>query len=404
MELLFYFVTVSFKKNMPKGKYCLSPNFTFIPSNDLMLANNPEATGLRNKKTGEVLVLNPFIASFLKIFETPALLQKAVDFFVVEIQESVKTVKPVIKDFFDSMTQKGVLVKENEVAKILNKPIMPNGEGQKMGDYLLKKRLGFAPPIDVYLAEKLEKLYVVKRINFTPNCPSKFIKKDQKIFSHEFKILKILRGCSGICPLIKFYPKEDFAVVEYFAGISLEKKIESTETKFSLIEKIKIFKKVLETMAFMHEKGVLHGDLHHGNILINEDLDVKIIDFDLALHVSERKNDKILRGGVKEFIPPERIDLSVFEVVNNPPDFKSEVFQIGIIAYFIFFEKLPFQGNTWHDLARSILKEKAIFENPNVPLFITKIIKKALNKRRGKRFNSATQMHSKFERLKDRLR
>ena len=383
---------------MPKGKYCLSPDFTFVPSNDLMLDDNPEATGLRDKKSGEVLVLNPFIASFLKIFETPATLQMAVDFFVVKIQESKKNVKPTIKKFFDSMTQKGVLVKQKDVAKILNKPIMPNGEGQKMGDYFLKKRLGFAPPIDVYLAEKSEKLYVVKRILFAPNYPPKFIKKDRKIFGYEFKMLKILRGCSGICPLIKFYPKEDFAVIEYFAGVSLEKKIETLEKQLSLLEKIGIFEKILETMAFMHEKGVLHGDLHHGNILVNEYLDIKIIDFDLALHISERKKDKILRGGVKEFIPPERIDLSVFEVVNNPPDFKSEVFQIGIIAYFIFFEKLPFQADTWQDLAHSIIEEKPNFENPDAPLFILKIIRKALRKKRNKRFDSAFQMFKKFKR------
>ena len=307
---------------MPKGKHCLSPNFTFIPSNDLMLDSNPKAIGLRDTKTGEVLVLNPFIASFLKIFETPATLQKAVDFFVFEIQESKKTVKPIVKDFFDSMTQKGVLVKENEVAKILNKPIMPNGEGQKMGDYLLKKRLGFAPPIDGYLAEKSEKLYVVKRILFAPNYPPKFVKKDRKLFRHEFKMLKTLRGCSGICPLIKFYPKEDFAVIEYFAGISLEKKIETLEKQLSLLEKIEIFKKILETMAFMHEKGVLHGDLHHGNILVNEYLDVKIIDFDMAFHAELKENETTHYGGAYDFIAPEKINIDAFHIACAPADFR----------------------------------------------------------------------------------
>lgn len=384
---------------MQKGRYCLSPNFIFIAPFELMLANDLDAHGLKNTKTGEVLIINPFITSFLKIFETPATLQDALDFFVLETQEPEKNVKSIISDFFNSMTQKGILVKENDVAVILNKPTMPNGEGQKIGDFFLKKRLGYAPPVDVYLAEKEGKLFIIKRILFAPNYPPKWVKNDRKLFRHEFKILKILRGCFGICHLKKFNPKEDFAIIEYFEGISLQKKIENKENQPSVLKKIKIFNKILEAMAFIHEKGVLHGDFHYSNILINEDLDVKIIDFDLALHISERKKDKILRGGVKEFIPPERIDLSIFEVVNAPPNFKSEVFQMGIIAYFIFFEKLPFQGDTWKDLAHSILKEKPDFENPEVPPFIVRIIKKALHKKRKKRFASASKMFQKFKQM-----
>lgn len=44
-----------------------------------------------------------------------------------------------------------------------------------------------------------------------------------------------------------------------------------------------IFKEVLEGIAHMHEKGIVHRDIKTTNILLNKHLKVKIIDFGFSL-------------------------------------------------------------------------------------------------------------------------
>jgi eukaryotic-like serine/threonine-protein kinase len=388
-------------------KYYISPQFSFIPNTDLAYNDNPEAVGLLDKATEDVLILNPFITAFLKIFETASSLDDAVVYFSEDLKEPRNKVKSIVKAFFDDMIKRGILI-EKQASTSSNEIIeIPDISGKKLGDYALLKRLSLTPPVEIYLAENaLKKNFIVKRIVFAPNAPEKHIKHDRKLFSHEFKILKLLRHDasqkgvfsehSGICQLIEFYPKSDYAVVEYFAGKSLWESIKEAKTTMSLAEKTKIWTQFLKSMAFIHSKGVLHGDLHYSNILINDQSTVRIIDFDLALHISELKNAKILTGGLKEFIPPERIQINAFDIVNNPPDFRAEVFQIGVLGYFLFFETLPFQAKTWKALAQSILNSEPSWDGEKVPLFIIELLKKALKKAPEQRFESAVEMYDVY--------
>jgi eukaryotic-like serine/threonine-protein kinase len=385
-------------------KYCLSSQFNFIPNTDLALDDNTKVVGLLDKATEDVLILNPFITAFLKIFETASSLDDAVTYFSEDLKEPRSKVKSIVKAFFDDMIKRGILI-EQQASTSSNQIIeIPDISGNKLGDYTLLKRLSVTPPVEVYLAENTsKKLFIVKRIVFAPNAPEKHIKHDRKLYSHEFKMLKLLRHNtaqkggfsehSGICQLIEFAPKSDYAVVEYFAGKSLWESIKETKTTMSLAEKTKIWAQLLKSMAFIHSKGVLHGDLHYSNILINDQSTVRIIDFDLALHISELKNAKILRGGLKEFIPPERIQINAFDIVNNPPDFRAEVFQIGVLGYFLFYETLPFQAKTWKALALSILNSEPSWDGEKVPLFILDLLKKALKKAPEQRFETAVEMY-----------
>lgn len=53
------------------------------------------------------------------------------------------------------------------------------------------------------------------------------------------------------------------------------------ENYYSDEEILLFFKSILETIQNMHNKGIVSGDLHCGNILLDEELNHKIIDFDI---------------------------------------------------------------------------------------------------------------------------
>jgi eukaryotic-like serine/threonine-protein kinase len=381
---------------MGKTNYQLSPQFELIEDPDFLTARGYNSTALLDKMQNELLLLNPVIATFLRAFQQPASLQDVVHFFQKDTEDSAKDIEAVLKPFFKSMRDRQII---EPCKTAVFKPQMPNGEGLQLGGYTLLKRLACQPPIDIYKAEAENgQPVLLKRLLFAPNFPESQRKKDRLTFAHEFKILKILSGCPNICPLIEFDKQQDFAVIEYFEGDTLRRLFKQKQ-RFSVEEKIGIFKQILKTAAFMHSSGVLHGDWHYENVLINAENVVKIIDFDLALKIGQKDQKGIIRGGIREFIPPERIDDSAFEVATTPPDFRAEVFQIGVLAYYLFFEDYPFKGETWKKLAVSIRHDEPDFNQPNVPILIIEFLKKALSKNPEDRFESAVAMWAVWQHL-----
>ena len=378
---------------MRKIIYQLSTQYEFIEDTPSLTAQGYESIVLRDKIEDEILLLNPFILSFLKAFKQPISLGEVIRQFQRTVEGSVQEIEAILKPFLVSMLEKGIIETVKPAGVITEKPQMPNDEGLQLGVYRLEKRLSCHPPIDVYKATDAQGHHVlIKRILFAPHFPEKYRSQPRRKFAHEFKILKILRGVEGICSLIEFEEKNDFAVIEFFEGFSLRSRIKDKTPVMTLSEKTIVFAQILKTMAAIHNRKVLHGDLHYSNILLNEMNEVRIIDFDLALLSTSKNQNDERQGGIRDFIPPERIDDSAFEVSQRPPDFRSEVFQIGVIGYFIFFGDYPFKGETWKELAKNIKETVPNWSDTTVPMPLIQFLKKALAKQPMERFESAEAM------------
>ena len=62
---------------------------------------------------------------------------------------------------------------------------------------------------------------------------------------------------------------------------------------------------ILQAYAQLHAQGVVHGDIHPNNILIDAAGQVCIIDFGLAKVLDPDFRSRIQRGGVAFFFDPE---------------------------------------------------------------------------------------------------
>lgn len=71
--------------------------------------------------------------------------------------------------------------------------------------------------------------------------------------------------------------------MEYFDGEELEGFLVNKETRIGEEDARKIFTQLSAAVMYIHSKGVVHGDLHMGNVMINDNKDVKVIDFGNAL-------------------------------------------------------------------------------------------------------------------------
>jgi serine/threonine-protein kinase len=105
---------------------------------------------------------------------------------------------------------------------------------------------------------------------------------------------------------------------------------------------IKIAEKVLEALDYIHNNGVVHRDLKPENIMVDENDNIKLIDFGIAGDASARRLTyaKITAAlGSPNYISPE-------QVKGKRGDGRSDIYAMGVILYEMLTGKVPFTGST----------------------------------------------------------
>lgn len=114
----------------------------------------------------------------------------------------------------------------------------------------------------------------------------------------------------------------------------------------------KIFKQLLSSLSFLQDLGIAHRDIKTENILIDEQMDVAITDFEYATYVSNVKND--IRGTFLYAAP---------EVTNKNYDlFAADVWSLGVILYILLVGAFPWNKNKDMSIQEQI--QGGIFDAP----------------------------------------
>ncbi|KAI9224817.1 kinase-like domain-containing protein [Blastocladiella britannica] len=100
-----------------------------------------------------------------------------------------------------------------------------------------------------------------------------------------------------------------------------------------------IFRQVVDVVAYLYSKNIVHRDLKDENIVIDEAYNIKLIDFGSAAFIpSEGKPlfDKFL--GTMDFAAPEIIEGYKYR---GP---EVEVWALGVLLYILVFRQIPFKS------------------------------------------------------------
>lgn len=120
---------------------------------------------------------------------------------------------------------------------------------------------------------------------------------------------------------------------------------------------------LIDTIEFMHDKGVIHRDLKPENILLDDDMRIKITDFGSAKIIDPSKDngeDAQVEGkkrsfvGSADFVSPEVLR-------NEPASPASDIWAFGCILYQFIAGKPPFRGATDYLIFQKILKREMEF-------------------------------------------
>lgn len=186
--------------------------------------------------------------------------------------------------------------------------------------------------------------------------------------------------------------REEYIVVEYIKGRTLREVLEDTAPDpMPPAEAIRITMQICEALAYCHEHGVLHRDIKPENIMLQEDGNIKIIDFGIALLEGARR--VTWRGltstvGTPDYMSPEQLR-------GERGTASSDIYAVGAMLYEMLCGHPPFEGeNVFAIMNQHVSQDPPpILDcNPNLSPALATVVMRAIRRESEKRYKSMQDM------------
>ncbi len=265
-------------------------------------------------------------------------------------------------------------------------------KGQKINDrYEIIKSIGEGGMANVYLARDviLDRRVAIKILRGDLANDEKFIRRFQR---------EALAASSLSHPnIVEMYDVgEDngnyYIVMEYVEGKTLKQYMKKrTNGRLTISEAVDIMLQLTDGIAHAHDSYIIHRDLKPQNIMIQDDGQIKITDFGIAmaLNSTQLTQTNSVMGSV-HYLPPEQAS-------GKGSTIKCDIYSMGILFYELLTGILPFKGDNAVEIALKHMKEplpSVRKQNPSVPQSIENIIIKATAKNPKNRYNDVKEMHN----------
>jgi eukaryotic-like serine/threonine-protein kinase len=222
----------------------------------------------------------------------------------------------------------------------------------------------------------------------------------------------------NICPIYEFgeHEGQPFIVMPLLKGQTIDQFIHAAayaERPLQILRLLDLATQVLRGLEAAHAHGIIHRDIKPGNIFLTSDGHAKILDFGVAKLLRAEidvDGDHHAHGEADTATVIRRADLllsrtgmlvgtaaymSPQQVRGEQVDARTDLFSFGLVLYELATGKRAFGGSTWPALQEAILRQvpdPARGVNPKVPTKLEAVIKKALEKDREARYQSASEM------------
>lgn len=191
-----------------------------------------------------------------------------------------------------------------------------------------------------------------------------------------------------------------FLTMDMVDGEPLDKLLER-ENSLNERHALEIARQTLVALSSGHEQGFVHRDIKPSNVMLarrvakTDDnpfgVGVRLLDFGVAGLAAQMEEGQII--GTPRYMSPEQVQ-------GQRLDGRSDLFSVGILLYEMLSGSRPFDGKTPEECHTAILETNItplITELQNLSEPIRKILTKALQKNRDKRFQSASDFVQAIE-------
>jgi serine/threonine-protein kinase len=194
--------------------------------------------------------------------------------------------------------------------------------------------------------------------------------------------------------IVKTYNDEErsrtYMVLEWVEG-RLLRTILNEEKKLSIERATKIALGMCDALDYMHKRGIVHRDLKPENIMVDENDNIKLIDFGIALKEDARRLTFVNVSnmlGTPDYISPEQVQ-------GNRGDQRSDIYALGIMLYEMLTGTVPFVGPN----PLAVMNERMLHEpraprelNPDISPELQEILYRALERNPRHRYATAHEM------------
>ena len=194
--------------------------------------------------------------------------------------------------------------------------------------------------------------------------------------------------------IVKTYNDEErsrtYMVLEWVEG-RLLRTILNEEKKLPIERATKIALGMCDALDYMHKRGIVHRDLKPENIMVDENDNIKLIDFGIALKEDARRLTFVNVSnmlGTPDYISPEQVQ-------GNRGDQRSDIYALGIMLYEMLTGTVPFVGPN----PLAVMNERMLHEpraprelNPDISPELQEILYRALERNPRHRYATAHEM------------
>lgn len=257
--------------------------------------------------------------------------------------------------------------------------------GEQVQQYLVQRKLNEGAMGSIYLAldttldRPVALKFVLSDINNHPGMARRFLEEAKVLASLNRPNIPVLYG---------YFIWNDRGVIamEYVDGESFESMI-LRRGPIPAAVCVPLVKQALTGLAFAHQRGIVHRDLKPGNLMINQEGTVKVVDFGIAkkLAVEVHLTATNTTVGTPMYMAPEQI-------MGKPVDARTDIYAMGVVLYELLAGQVPFNADSLYEIQAAHIHripDPPTIYYPHIPRPVVDAVMKALQKNPADRFACA---------------
>ncbi len=263
--------------------------------------------------------------------------------------------------------------------------------GEQVEQYLVQRKLGNGAMGSIYLAldttldRAVALKFVLSDFDNHPGMARRFLEEAKVLASLNRPNIPILYG---------YFIWRDHGVMamEYVDGETFESMV-SRRGPIPASVCVPLVKQALLGLASAHRRGIVHRDLKPGNLMLDKEGTVKVVDFGIAkkIEVEVRLTATNTTVGTPMYMAPEQI-------MGKPVDPRTDIYSMGIVLYELLAGQVPFNATSLYEIQAAHVQrmpEPPTVHYPHIPQPVVDAVMKALQKSPADRFASAEDfMHA----------
>jgi serine/threonine protein kinase len=223
----------------------------------------------------------------------------------------------------------------------------------------------------------------------------------EAILSGEAKILEQLRG--GDSPVLLQqgnFENRKWLAIEWVDGVSISVAAQQARASGDRIKLHLLVSRLLDAYARLHERDIVHGDIHTGNVLVDDSGKIIILDFGRARLATDPVATDPNRAGIAHYYDPQIAAALLAGQISPAVSKTSEQFALATLVYLLLTGLHPINpvAEQMELLQRIVSRKMLPFALRGVDAWprVEAVLRQALAKNENERFLSTTAFAQAF--------